>query len=172
MVAQSLAEDITGTIDITADISAVPFSRVPHDTNLMVVKGRQTTSVTIELPWNVVPTPGPGLGTGDAQVVWFARYGDTNSENVRLLQRFLAQKGWYKGIQDGTFNDDTRDALTSFYQLMHMVVPRAEGEVGITESDWVNISQMDPFPTCRLLFRRLHQAVSVKVKMSADFRSF
>ena len=147
MVAQSFAEDITGTIDITADISAVPFSRVPHDTNLMVVKGRQTTSVTIELPWNVVPTPGPGLGTGDAQVVWFARYGDTNSENVRLLQRFLAQKGWYKGIQDGTFNDDTRDALTSFYQLMHMVVPRAEGEVGITESDWVNISQMDPFPT-------------------------
>lgn len=146
-VAQSFAEDITGTIDITADISTLSVSRVPHDTSLMVVKGSQTASVKMEIPWNIVPTPRPGSGTEDAPIDWFARYGDSGSENVRLLQRFLAQKGWYKGIQDGTFNDDTRDAVASFYQLMRMAVPKANGEVGITESDWLNISQMDPFPT-------------------------
>ena len=145
-IASSFAEEITGTLDIIADIHDVPAERVPHVTNVMIVKDRQTSSVQFEIPWNVVPKPDPSVNTG-TPVVGFARYGDQNSENTRALQRFLGQKGWYTGIQDGNFNDATRDALVSFYELMHLMVPRIEGEIGITEDDWTNISGMDPFPT-------------------------
>ena len=107
------------------------YDRTPgHISNLTITRDSRSVTLSSDLGLPALPAaPDPTEVPEAAATVspFFATYGERDSANVRELQQFLTNLGYYSGAIDGNFNNATRLAYQAMCTANQMNTETTDG---------------------------------------------